>query len=442
VNTGDCLTEKFTRLFDRTAAGVKPGLETITALLEGLDNPHHGFAAIHIAGTNGKGSVAAILESILRTIGLSTGLYTSPHLVNFAERIKIDGIPAEEKVLEDALTAVEQADREQVATGGRQATFFEMATAMAFLCFKRCGVHVAVIETGMGGSWDATNVVRPVLSVITPISVEHENYLGSDIAQIAAEKAGIIKEGVPAISAEQEEGVASVLSRRAEAMRTELRWASESVAIRRIDVSLDGQKLKMESTLRSYPPVICPLLGRHQIDNCALALLAAEIFSGICSIELSSDLVKEGIEGVKWPGRAQVVKQNPLMIVDGAHNPAAAHSLNNLLKEIAQDRKHGMIVGFLADKDAFAFMNAFAGKIDRCWIVPIKSPRAMDVASVESAVVAVTSRFKVCSLNEACIEADEWATAEHGMVCVTGSLYLVGEFLAGFRNQSPSASIL
>lgn len=423
------LNRELKELFKRTASGIKPGLETISALLTCLNDPQDSFVTVHIAGTNGKGSVAAMLESILRTAGFRTGLYTSPHLVDFRERIKIDGKPVEDDLLQKVLAEVEEGDRRQASAGGREATFFEMATAMGFLCFKESGVHVAVIETGMGGRWDATNTVQPIVSVITPVSVEHEKYLGSDIAGIASEKAGIIKPRGRVVSATQEEAVREVIAAEAEKQQAVLKLADDHVTVNRLDVSLTGQKLKMESQNQSYPPVLLPLLGEYQIDNCATALTAAEMLFEAFETPLPPDIVKMGLENVDWIGRGQIINTDPVVILDGAHNPAAARNLANLLKEIAGGRKLGMIVGMLDDKNMRAFMNPFAGWLDSCWIVEIKNPRAMKAEKMRDAVRPITRHHKICSLPDAYNDALKWAQTEDGVVCISGSIYLLGEFM-------------
>lgn len=423
------LDEELRTLFKRTASGIKPGLETIAGILECLDNPQDAFVTIHIAGTNGKGSVAAMLESILRQAGFKTGLYTSPHLVDFRERIKIGGDPVSGELLGEVLEKVEDCDRDQVAVGAREATFFEMATAMGFLCFQRAGVQIAVIETGMGGKWDATNVVDSELSIITPISREHEKYLGSDIRKIASEKAGIIKAGQTVVLSEQMGEVEEVISRTAEERKARIKRVSDAVSVKRLETSLEGQKLKIETQNCAYPPILCPLLGDYQIGNVALAVLAAEtLFAGL-GLPLPPDLIRDGVQGVSWIGRGQVVGCDPIVILDGAHNPAAARNLARLLKGLAEGRRLGLIIGLLSDKDVEEFIRPFSGWLDHCWIVEIDNPRAMSAADMGNAIDKYARHTRVCRLKDAYREALDWAKAEDGVVCITGSLYLIGEFM-------------
>lgn len=423
------LNAELEALFQRNAGLIKPGLERISELLEMLDNPHRLYLTIHIAGTNGKGSVAAMLESILRAAGLKTGLYTSPHLVDFSERIKIDGVPVDADSLGLAMAPVLAADADRVAQGSNMASFFEMGTAIAFQAFAECGVEVAVVETGMGGRWDSTNVLRPVVSAITPIAIEHSRRLGDTLAQIAGEKAGIIKRGTPVVVAGQEPEARAVFERVAAENGAPLRWVDETVSASLLDLSLAGQKLKLETSSCAYPPVLCPLLGQYQVANSATALAAAEEFFAACNIELDPKTVKTGIEQVRWPGRGQILSRDPLVILDGAHNPAAADALAELLRQIGPGRKLGLIASFLSDKDAAGFMRAFTGNLAHCWIVPLDTERAMPVENIVSAVKTTGSQYSVCSREEADRAARQWAVSVQGMVCVTGSLYLVGEFL-------------
>lgn len=416
-------------LFGRSAFHIKPGLERISALLADLGDPHHHYLVIHIAGTNGKGSVAALLESILRAAGFKTGLYTSPHLFDYRERIKIGGDPVSEELLKSVYSKVMESDRKCVEAGGDRASFFEMTTAIAFECFRDSAINAAVVETGMGGRWDATNIVQPIVTAITPIAIEHSQRLGTNIAQIAGEKAGIIKPGVPVVVADQKDEAIEVISRTASEKAAPLRLVAETLSAACTEFSLDGQKLKIETSSHSYPPILCPLLGEHQIGNTALALATAEEFFAACAIDLPLEAVKQGIENVSWPARGQVIGRDPLCILDGAHNPAAAEKLAALLKRLAGGRKLGLIVSFLEDKDADGFMGMFAGMLKRCWIVEIDSKRAMSAEKISSAVAAVTREYAVAGREEAYAEALEWARSENGILCVTGSLYLAGEFL-------------
>jgi len=429
MNTDSMIERNIEELFRRRGGAVKPGLDRICTLLGLMVNPQDRYLSIHIAGTNGKGSVAAMVESILRASGLKTGLYTSPHLKSFSERIKIEGRPVEAFILEAAYEKAMAVEKERCMQGGERASFFEMATAIGFECFRLANIQVAVVETGMGGRWDATNTLHAAVSAITPIAIEHSHYLGDTVEKIAAEKAGIIKIGTPVVIAEQQETVRAVFERVAEERVAPLRWVAESISAECKQISLDGQRIKIESDRASYPVLTCPLLGEHQVANAAQAVATAEEFFDVCGIDLNPAAVKDGLSNVYWPGRGQIISRDPLVLLDGAHNPAAAEALAALLRKLGGKRKLGLVLSFLKDKDAGKFIAAFGDHIDRCWVVPIDSPRAMEVERILAAVKPAANEVAVCELRDAYARACEWAKDADGMICVTGSLYLVGEFL-------------
>jgi len=403
-------------LFARTTQGIKPGLEIITALLRALDDPHQKLAVIHVAGTNGKGSVCAMLESVLRASGFKTGLYTSPHLIDFSERFRINGIPIPPKTLEQYIQTLEKtADQVVEETRQRPATFFEISTAIAFQYFADESVDIAIIETGMGGRWDATNVVIPLVSVITHIDIDHTHYLGETIEAIAFEKAGIIKPGRPVVSAPQSWEVMGVLGN--------VDAASSRVSGARIDVP---QKLKIETHSRNLPPINLPLLGECQRENCAVAVATLETLADMLGFEPE---FKEGLESVEWGARFQCLGTDPTVILDGAHNPSAARALVKSLKENYSGYQVGFILGFLDDKDTVEFLREIKPLVSSAWTVPIDAPRG---------TTAEDSTFKAQAAGITAVSGDvsrvwsaarEWASEEpKRLVCIAGSLYLVQLF--------------
>lgn len=411
-------------LFARTTLGIKPGLEIITALLEGLDNPHQKLAAIHVAGTNGKGSVCAMLESVLRASGFKTGLYTSPHLVDFSERFRINGEQISEPALEEYIHKLEGvADDVAEASGQRPATFFEISTAIAFQYFADEAVDIAIIETGMGGRWDATNVVIPLISVITHIDIDHTDFLGDTIEGIAAEKAGIIKPGRPVISAPQKAEVMAVLQNEGQPVI----YSSEVV---RVDGSSNsagqkdktlGQRLSIETHSRNLPPVNLPLLGGCQRENCAVAVAAVEVLADMLDLEPA---YKQGLDSVEWGARFQILQTDPVVILDGAHNPSAARALVKTIKENYSGYQIGFVLGFLGDKDAGGFLRAIRPLATKVWAIPVDGPRG---ASAEaSAMQARASGIEASpmSVAEALEAARDWAAGEKRLVCITGSLMI------------------
>ncbi|WP_372846136.1 folylpolyglutamate synthase/dihydrofolate synthase family protein [Pontiella sp.] len=402
-------------LFDRTTAGIKPGLDVISALLDALGNPHRRLAVIHVAGTNGKGSVCAMLESVLRASGFKTGLYTSPHLVDFSERFRINGERIPEQTLNGYIELMERkADETEQATGLRAATFFEISTAIAFQYFADEGVEVAIIETGMGGRWDATNVVIPLLSVITPIDIDHTNFLGNTIEAIAAEKAGIIKPGRPVVSAPQCEAAMAQLQKAGEPVIR----SSEAVSVAKVG---EPQKLKIETHSRNLPPINLPLLGECQRQNCAVAVAALEVLADMLDAELA---FKKGLEAVEWAARFQTWSADPLVILDGAHNPSASRALVKTLKELYPHKQIGFILGFLGDKDAVEFLRELKPLVSRAWTIPIDAPRGTtaEQAAAQCRVAGIDA--EPSTVAEAWAAATKWASGPDRLVVVTGSLYM------------------
>ncbi len=306
----------------------KLGLERIRAVLRALGDPQRSFGSVHVAGTNGKGSTCAMIEAGLRAAGVRTGLFTSPHLIEPTERIQIDGIPVSQAQFQRAFEVVhETAEKLDLDC---HPTYFETVTAMGFWLFREQGVETAVIETGLGGRLDATNVLEPVLTVITPIDFDHEAYLGHTIEAIAGEKAGILKPGVPAVFARQRPEASAVLEARAKELGVRVVRA-EDFEIRDLEIDARGSR---------FNGLTCPLAGEHQVENAVTAVLALR--------ELGVD--PEGIAETRWPGRLEFVSPNPDVILDGAHNPAGARALARYLERFYSRQKIWMIYGAMRDK--------------------------------------------------------------------------------------------
>lgn len=417
-------------LYRRNLHTIRLGLDVEQALCETLGRPQDAFLSIHVAGTNGKGSVCAMLASVLRAAGFRTGLYTSPHLLRFNERIRVDGAAIQDGDLLRLMDRVEAAAGRVVAGGERDATFFEFTTALAFEHFRERVVQVAVLETGMGGRLDATNVVTPVVSVITSIGLDHQQHLGDTLEDIAFEKAGIIKPGRPVILGEIEQGPAAVIRRAASERGSPLAEASRMVTVKRTAQSWAGQRITIETEDEAIARVSLPLLGAHQLGNVAVAVAALVRFRDETGLPVGEEAIREGLASVAWPGRAHVVESDPPLLVDGAHNPQAARVLAATLDEVRERRPVGLIAGFLADKDAAGCLRELARATKRVWIVPIHSDRALPVAQVAAAARAAGLDPIPCEdLRRALAEARVWARDHGGIVCVAGSLYLAGEAL-------------
>lgn len=424
------LQQALARLYRRNLHTMKLGLDVERALCERLGRPQDGFLSIHVAGTNGKGSVSAMLASVLKAAGLRTGLYTSPHLVRFNERVRVNGAALDDAALVKLMQRVEQAARDVIAGGERDATFFEFATALAFEHFREEKVQVAVLETGMGGRLDATNVVTPVVSVITSIGLDHQQYLGDTMEKIASEKAGIIKEGRPVVCGPLDAGPMAVVRDATRARHAPLLLAAESVVVRRTGQDLDGQRVTIETEDESISRVRLPLLGEHQLANCATAVATLMKFRDETGLPVGADAVRRGLAEVHWPARCQVVGRNPPLVIDGAHNAEAARALVHTLDDLRGRRPLGMIVSFLADKDATSYLREAAGSVKRCWIVSIHSERAMPLEQIAaSARAAGISPVSCADLSDALAQARAWAGEQDGFLCIAGSLYLAGEAL-------------
>lgn len=425
------LDAKLHYLFRRLGAdAIKLGLETTQALMKALGVDPLRLPCVHIAGTNGKGSVAAMMESVLREAGLRSALYTSPHLIRFNERIRIAGNPIPDEDLLRLINEAERADERQAAApGGRPGTFFELTTALAFKWFLEQKVEMAVLETGMGGRLDSTNVVTPQVAVITSIGFDHQAFLGNTLSAIAAEKAGIIKAGRPVVVGRQRPAALRVIEARAGELGAPLLRAAEQVAIRRISQDLDGQMLSVETAEGPWPPFRLPLLGDFQHENCALAITALEWLRDHLGLPLSSDVICRGLEKTRWPGRCQIACRDPLFIVDVAHNPDGARVLADFLKKIRADRPAVLLCGMLADKDAVAFLRALRPVVDAAVLVPVDSERNMPMEKLMAAARAARLPAAEGVMPAAVRKAKSWAKKKGGLVVAAGSLYLAASVL-------------
>lgn len=425
------LDAKLTYLYSRTGgSAVKLGLDTTLALMQELAVDPLKLPCVHVAGTNGKGSVSAMLESVLREAGLRTALYTSPHLIRFGERIRVAGAPIPDKELIRLLDDVERADQAQSAReGGRIGTFFELTTAVALKWFLKQQVQMAVLETGMGGRLDSTNVVVPLVSVITEIGLEHTAFLGDTLEKVAAEKAGIIKPGRPVVTGKQRPAVMKVIEEKARAAGAPLLRADERVSIRRLSQDLDGQVFAVETADGAWAPFRMPLLGDFQLGNCALAITALEWMREALGLPLTPEVIRAGLEKVRWPGRCQVVSRDPVFLVDVAHNPDAAQALAAFLKKFRGDKPVALICGMLADKDAEGFFRLLRPVVDACVLVALDSERNMPMERLLAAAKAAKLPAAEGLMPAAVKNAQKWAKKNNGIVVAAGSLYLASAVL-------------
>ena len=401
-------------------AGMRPGLERIEALLEAIGNPERAMTLVQVAGTNGKGSVSAMLAAALRSSGRRVGLYTSPHLVDLRERIRVGGAPIPESDVVDGMEALGS------LVARLDATMFETLTALALDYFAREGVEVAVLETGLGGRLDSTSVGLPAVEVITRIDLDHEAYLGSTLEAIAREKAAIIRSGV-ALSARQEPAVEAELARRAFERAVPLLVEGRDLAVRVRRATLEGQWLDFEGPGWRVDDVRCALLGVFQPGNALLAAAAAH------ALGASDAAIRDGLTGVRWPGRFQLIRAMPPVIVDGAHNPAGARALAASLAAYFPGRRGTLVVGISADKNMAGILGALVPLAERVICTAADHPRAASPEALAALARQAVGDLRVrVETAPSPPEALRLALSEPDtpMVCVAGSLFMIGEILA------------
>jgi dihydrofolate synthase / folylpolyglutamate synthase len=409
----DCLAE----MFGLRRFGIKLGLDTIRNILDGIGNPQNRFNCIHIAGTNGKGSIASALSTIFYKSGFRVGLYTSPHLVRFNERICIDNKPIADDLVIEAYLAVKR-----VFQGDREPTFFELSTAMALWAFAKQQVDWAVIETGMGGRLDATNVLFPKLCVISNISLEHREYLGNTLYQIAGEKAGIIKKGVPVITGVKQNPAVRAITEIAASESAPMYRLGKDFRIRR-NADKTFSYFGLKSTLKNLKT---GLMGNHQVDNSALVLAACEVLA-LDNVNISPEAIINGVEQNKWPGRLETVLEKPLTLLDGAHNLDSAKNLARHFSEHLADRKITLVIGILSDKPYETILKLL---LPFCRKVVLTSPKIDRALPAETLLLCakkiVADARIIYDVGTAVLETID-AASPGDVICVAGSLYVVGE---------------
>ncbi|MGN2640893.1 bifunctional tetrahydrofolate synthase/dihydrofolate synthase [Nocardia takedensis] len=440
----------------RPETKIEPSLTRIATLMDLLGSPQHGYPAIHVAGTNGKTSVTRMIDALLTALHRRTGRVTSPHLQLATERISVDNQPITParyvETYRELQPYIEMIDERSAAAGGPAMSKFEVLTGMAFAAFAEAPVDVAVVETGMGGTWDATNVVDGQVAVITPIGLDHTDYLGDDLATIAGEKAGIIKrapEGlVPrdtvAVIAQQEPEAMEVLLRRA--VEVDAAVAREGAEFRVLarQVAIGGQQLELQGLGGVYDEIFLPLHGEHQAHNAVLALAAVEAFFGAGSAkQLDVEAVRAGFAAVTSPGRMERMRAAPTIFIDAAHNPAGAAALAATLTAEFDFRKLVGVVAVLADKDAAGILEALEPVFDEIVVTTNGSPRAMDLDSLSNLAVqrfgderVVTAETLPDALETAIALAEEVGESGEMVsgagVVVTGSVVTAGAARALF----------
>ncbi|MBP1300836.1 MULTISPECIES: bifunctional folylpolyglutamate synthase/dihydrofolate synthase [unclassified Curtobacterium] len=407
--------------------------------VELLGDPHLAYPVIHVTGTNGKTSTARMAESIVRAHGLRTGLMTSPHLVSIRERIVIDGEPiAADRFVEnwdDITPILAMTDQELTDKGEQPLTFFEALTVLALACFAEAPVDVAVIEVGMGGEWDSTNVVQSQVQVITPVAIDHAKQLGSTVAEIARTKSGIIKPSSSVVSSAQTPEALAELQRAAELTESTLAVEGTGFSVVSDTPAVGGQLVTVQGIAGRYDDLFVPLFGQHQAHNAAVAIAAVESFLGRGSQALDEDVLSEGLANATSPGRLQPIAQEPTVVVDAAHNPHGARALAEALP-VAFPSEHVVgVVGILGDKDARGFVRALKDTVQTFVVTQPPGDRALDADAFARIVVAEVGEDRVVvepALEQALQEARdlaEEADAEDALVLVAGSIVMVGKVM-------------
>ncbi len=405
--------------------GIKLELDTIQNILKFLNNPQKNYHIVHVAGTNGKGSTATYIASILQKAGFKTGLYTSPHLVKFNERISIDGGQISNTQVVEAYNAVNAVD-----LGKRKATFFEIATAMGFYHFSKENVEWAVIETGMGGRFDATNVIIPTVSVITNLSIEHTDYLGNTIKDLAREKGGIIKQRVPVVTAVSQPSGIEVIKQLAADKSSDLFMYKKDFSARKTP---NRETYRYSGLSHTFDQLIKPLPGEHQKENLSLALAACELIfdkfkNSNDRYNLSDALVKEGLSIARWPGRLEHVMESPLVILDGAHNLQAANVLGKYLLSILNGRKLTLVLGILDDKPYEKMLEKLLPCAHAIIFTKAKIDRSLEPSVLEKAARQFSKSpvTIIDDVKEAVTHAID-TSGKNDVICIAGSLYVAGE---------------
>ena len=396
--------------------GAEPSLRRIRALLSALGDPQKGLKFVHIAGTNGKGSCAAMLASVLRAAGYRTGLYTSPYLYRFSERMQING----EQIPDEMLTRCVESVREKAEKMEDHPTEFELITAAALLWFLRENCGIVVLEAGLGGRFDATNAIEaPECSVIMNIGLDHTRILGDTVEKIAAEKAGIIKAGVPCVVYAQAESVLDVFRARCAELSSPLAVTDFSSIVSEFD-SLEGQVFSYKGAQYALS-----LLGAHQRRNAAVVIEAAKILCGK-GWKIEQDALEHGLYAAAWPGRFELCCDEPAFIVDGGHNPQCAETVRESLLHYFPDKRRVLLLGVLRDKDAVSMAAILDNAADEYVCAAPESERALPAEELADVLRPFGKQVAVCgSVSDAVFTAKERAGAD-GMVCATGSIYLAG----------------
>lgn len=422
----------------------RPRLEPTARAVSLLGDPQLSYRVIHVTGTNGKTSTSRLIERILRETGLRTGRFTSPHLISFNERISIDGEPVSNEILvevwRDIAPVLSIVDQQLEAEGQTPLTYFEAVAILGFAIFADAPVDVLVLEVGMGGEWDSTNVAIADVAVFTPIALDHTDRIGSNIAQIARTKSGIIKPGSLVVSAKQDPEAAAQIASRASELDAPVTTMGENFDLREAVAGKFGQTISVASLAGQYDDLFLPIHGSFQAENALLAIAAVESFLGGGEQRILDDVIRVALADVASPGRLQVIEREPLVIVDGAHNPHGAKALGAALENSFGSPETVAVVSMLAQKDVAGFVEALKSSISHFVVTQSSSDRAVPAATLGEQIAEIVGSDRV-SIQPNFASAVEQAKSrltslELGAVLITGSLTLVGDALIKMQREA------
>lgn len=415
--------------------GSKLGLDNIRCLLALLGNPHQGLKVIHVAGTNGKGSTSAYLHGILKEAGYRVGLYTSPYLETFTERIQINGENIPQGKLVQLTALVKDKIHQMVAEGKNHPTEFEVVTAIAFTYFAAEKVDYLVLEVGLGGRLDATNVIEnPLISVITPIGYDHMQYLGESLGQIAVEKGGIIKNNRPTIVYPQDQEVMTVLEGLCRERNSTCLVADQS-ELKIHSSTIEEQHFSVKIMGTDYSHIKIKMVGLHQIYNCCTALWVIEALRQAGDLEIEQKAIYNGVYSTVWPGRLEVLGKNPLIMIDGAHNTHGAAALRESLIRLLGAYPITLVIGMLADKDVKGYLDQIIPNVYQVVVTRPDNPRAMEPEKLASEIEKYGKKVYIQKHIPQAVTKALDITAEKGAVIFAGSLYMIGEARKNIKNH-------
>lgn len=423
------------RIHEFNRFGMVLGLDRMEELLRRLGNPQDDLKVIHVAGTNGKGSVSKYLEEGLSACGYKMGLYTSPYIETFNERIRYDGADISDEDLEYYGQKVVSAAEAMVADGLDSPTEFEVVTAIAFLYFAGRQADITILEVGLGGIGDSTNVVKsPLASVITSISYDHMAQLGSSLAEIAVNKAGIIKTGCPVIANVPQRDAAKIIARKAYAMGSRL-YDISGIRAAVSDETPFSQKVSMELYEKSYSDVEISMVGRHQAENLKTALATLEILRKSGAVKLDREALYEGLKRARQPGRFEVISEDPLVIIDGAHNEAGAQALQETMAQHFAGKKILLVAGILADKEIDSIVKFLTKITDHIIVTEPDNPRKLAAEKLAEHVAEFGVAAEAVSDVEAAVHRAKELADGYDVILFAGSLYLIGDVRRLWRNE-------